>query len=433
MGSPAREEDANDKAAVRKAPQPPRRSRPQRQALSKPVGTPITGARHRDDQPATQIPSFARDVATARDAAASHQAPAQSGITTGLAVPSNGTAKRYVDVGSGCESGEAAICFFTPEQRGRYTEVYGRRVGIAETKYLLAISELRVDELLKKDAGTSWILELFIDVIGAVAMFGIARTLSRLASQSVDELASITRDAPGLHAKLQVTPADFLKGAADKAISTGKKFVPKPVAVDHAAANKAANVGYLESLRTPAEKSFQDLRENALAGVDDVQLYVMHEAFDVSAGHTVDDYKRELTSKLREFEASKLSKLGVQRAEKLDDRTRLRVGPFEAGHFLEMEAKLFWVATPLGRKLAFFDRGHKPTPKYVGVPWMVTRLATDEEKAAWEARDLEERPFRFSHFIPKGLHDIGLSMHEARWGAAPEDQPFAPDEMVQMM
>src|SRR5690606_34471622 len=74
----------------------------------------------------------------------------------------------------------------TPQQRMLLIPTYQTRVNAAALQYMSALQQVRVDELLKaEEAPKNWMFELFLDVIGYVAIGAALKAFQAIKSGSV--------------------------------------------------------------------------------------------------------------------------------------------------------------------------------------------------------------------------------------------------------
>lgn len=378
----------------------------------------------------------AHAIALSRQPASS----AASSTSTGfLDPPAFSTGNEYVDHGTACSPPDPHHdvwqhyvhdhCFLAPSQRERKANEFQLRVIDAKDAYLHALEELRVDELLKPEPTSStWILELLLDVIGQVALSSVMRSFEALRSGGVEALEEVTADAEAAAAELAKTSSKGVETSVKQAITTGKKLVP--TATSQAKGKKTENVAFLEGLKNSATLRFQYFREHALAGTTDAQLLVLDAAFAADNGHTIADYKRELSDKLQRFERAHLGKLGIA----FNDG---EVGVFPAKHRgfgvdAEVETKAFWVELPIGKRLALYHRGHRELPEAGerSCELSVCDRPSARDVEAMRRADLEERPFQFGNFVPADLVETALQMHESRWGEKPSTHAAGPGELM---
>src|SRR5690606_3652648 len=97
------------------------------------------------------------------------------------------TGSPIVDQGTLCMAEpQRPDCILTPQQRMLLIPTYQTRVNAAALQYMSALQQVRVDELLKaEEAPKNWMFELFLDVIGYVAIGAALKAFQAIKSGSV--------------------------------------------------------------------------------------------------------------------------------------------------------------------------------------------------------------------------------------------------------
>jgi hypothetical protein len=329
------------------------------------------------------------------------------------------TGSDWGDRGLGCEDTApgAPACFLDPGQRARIATSYQNRVNAALAAYLAALTQLRVDEVLKKEPEkTEWLLELVLDVIGMVASGTVVKAMRALRGGAIETVADVTGDAAAVLSAMQGVSDAEVTTAVSTAISTGRRM--RPAVTPGAPARPG--VALLDVLGESASGIYERLREDALAGLSDAELLVLFDSFRASSGHTIAAYKDAIGDKLKRFEGTNVGKLGVT-------KEREPGAPWAIDH----QTKAFWVKTPLGRRLALYKRaahtlGDK-VPATAG--W---RDQTPMELVAEKLRDQLDHPFRFVEYVPDEFTEAAVAMHTARWGEAPLEHAMGYHELAQM-
>ena len=341
-------------------------------------------------------------------------APASSGVLyTGSTLMSPDKHQRktdndFIDNGVACDEGEkGSECFLDDGQRSRMITTYQARVTAAQQQFVAALIELRIEELLKKDPEEANILfELFLDVIGMVAVSAAVKAFHILSKGSTETVTDVVKQGTDLAAHMSTTSESGLTEAIGATVAIGKKAVPK----EHVATDKALNVGYLDRLKDDSALIYETLREGAIAGVDDATLLVLFDSFHAPNGHRVSDYKTALERKMQRFNKSGVKQMGVS----------LPAPKFGLQEWKEYETKAFWVVTPIGRRLGFYKREYH-------------EKNADYGRATSGLRDQQpELPFVFAGYVPEEFESAAISMHTVRWGEAPVEHAAGVHETLQM-
>ena len=313
-------------------------------------------------------------------------------------------------------------CLFLPEERATYLAWYVGRVAAAQTHFLAALTELKVEELLKKDPEKSeWILELFFDVIGHLTGSTVLKMFKLLRAGK----SSVVEDAAKLAAAMSNESESHLTGLLGVALGAGKKAATakeesKPDASKpDENPQRTANVAFLTYLQNRAGAVYQHMREAMIEGISDSLFLVLYEAFD-ERNHSIEVYKGELGGKLKRFEKSGVGKLGITNNESFD--------PMRDG-VSRHDTRAFWVKTPSGRRLGLYRRAYLPIPDTVAtVP--LHRTATPFDKVAMEMADFAARPYDFIRFVPVEFEAAAVAMHTAKWRTEPVERvPSTPEEI----
>jgi hypothetical protein len=344
----------------------------------------------------------------------------------------NKSGSAVVDHSFACETDpDQAECVLSAAERTRLLPTYQARVNAAETHYLTALGQLRVEELLKKSPEKSDLMfEIFLEVIGSVALSSLTHAVKMLRAGSADMLEGAVRNSEQLAAALRSDAGDKqIETALKGAVSSGKKKITKAKDADPSVASpKAAKIGYMDMLASQAGDVYESLRERAPAGLTDVAFLVLFAAFKNTAGHSVDAYRTALEAKLDRFDKSKIGEIGVTRNDDAYGPAQL-VG---AGGPAQWDTKVFWVRTPGGRRLGLYRREYREIPKeiYKDGQMAFKQPASPIDDMYLQVEDAK-RPYSFVRYVPLEFEGAAVAMHRAKWEGEPlERDARSPEEFA---
>lgn len=237
----------------------------------------------------------------------------------------------YIDHGAVCEGkgDSTAGCFLTDRQRDRLIGKFQLRCVTAATNYKIALTDIRVDELVKKDDDLNWVLSLALDLAGAHLVNVVAKALKTLNSTTIKRLTEVELDA-GRHGTYDPSSTSramsLLERISDKGIEDKTK-VGFDVAKTQAKrglkealnagpnAEKAMALSFIDQLKDGCDEGFNAFADHASSSANDAELVVLWEGMDAS-NHTPGKYKAVLEAKLARFKKSGVADIG--RKETLD-------------------------------------------------------------------------------------------------------------------
>lgn len=344
------------------------------------------------------------------------------------------TGNAYADEGLGCDGGKGGGgCFLDAGTRQRVVNLFHGRVNAAHINYMGALTQLGIEELLKKEPKESeLIMELLLDVIGALTS-NVALKIFKLAAGGGHAIADVAASAADVQHGLSHGGEEFFKEGVGMAVSLGKKDFAESVHHDDpskptAGTEKASNVGYIDMLKDQSGSIFENIREGMIAGIDDARLLVLFDSFR-AANHTVSAYKSALSQKLQRFKASGLGKMGITNNDKWG---RLDSGGIDHSA-AQIEKHAYWVNMPGGRRLGLYRRAHVPISDLVREPSGLDRGKTPFEKLAEEMqRATKDDDLFFDGFVANEFVDAAVKMHAAKWGYQPRERAVGPWELAQM-
>jgi len=294
-----------------------------------------------------------------------------------------GTDAQKGDGGQGVAPGarpEKPGCFLPDDKRARLLMSFTRRVTVAQTNYKLALEQMRVDELLKKDDDVNWVLGLILDVASAYLGNTTTKALTKVDAKS----AYFSKVSDGLIQAAVKTGFDKAKG--------GIKSEAKDAHNREAQSKKAASLSYINQLEASCDVAFETFTSTVAAGANDAQLTVLWEGF-APEYHSVDIYKTELTKKLDRYMESGVPNIGSK---------RLAGEGMIAPHYFEA-TRVIWVRGAGGKTTLYFQVSH----------------------------GIKESPFDVDggemHPVPAEFVDAAIARHQIQWGDIPSiDDPAVP-------
>lgn len=340
-----------------------------------------------------KVPGEASGVA-ADDFAHGSAAPGKKNLVQGWDV---GVA--YVDKGPRCEAGASPGCFMGPGQRGRLIQLAIDRVSSgAQTNYKIALTQLRVDQLIKKDDDLNWVISLLLDLATSHLAGMASKALNRLKASSIREASDfgLGLDVIGDEDASWASKAgDYLRRVSDKTVESiskkgfdGAKKVVSTVMKNEkneaAKSEKAATISYIDYLETECDVAFDAFKQRAFAELDDSQLVVMYNGLAPEL-HSVPQYKAALTEKIARYKKSGVADIG-QRA----------VGPAEQ-HVAQLYAS----------KRALRVR----EPNGATTVWMYSVLSTAQDNPWMDSGS----NYDFEH-VPGEFEEAAIALSEQKWG-----------------
>lgn len=331
------------------------------------------------------------------------------------------TGHPLVDKGLGCTDKPLTTpgCFLSPERRGLLLTEFHGRVLQAYANFLHALTELRVEELLKKEPEQSeWILDLLLDVIGHLGVTTVVKAFAALKGGALGSVQAYVADAGELSTAMSAESTGHLTAALGMAVTQGKAGATKKLgpqtdpAKPEEGTQKSANISYLSYLTNHGNLIYQSIREDVPAGLSDSLLLTLTDAYHAS-NHSPEVYKTELGGKLKRFEKSGVGKLGVTK--NTESTSALDMGPWQ------WDTRAYWVNTPSGRRLGLYRREYREIPDTV-FDGTIRHEASPAEKIAMEMQDYARRPFTFLRYVPVEFEQAAVAMHTAKWHTEPVER-----------
>ncbi len=262
----------------------------------------------------------------------------------------------WIDNGARCDGSYADGCFLTDGQRSRLIIRIMDRMVTAATNYKLALTQLRVDELLKKEGDLPWVISLALDVATGFIMSQVTKALTKIRATGLAKIEAAETDA-ALHgeASERSKTDKIIAGLSDKRIekwtktafdAAGKKVkgVANKAKGAADASEKTEAIAFIDQLTDACDVGYEKFATNAAATADDAELRLLFEGLDPEL-HSVGLYKGVLGEKLKRFEASGVTKLGRKVGK---DR--------ETGYAdVKQDTRVVWVQTDFGTTMLWYQ------------------------------------------------------------------------------
>lgn len=228
-----------------------------------------------------------------------------------------GVGDPYIDKGTPCDADPSGPqCILESDVRAKLVRTYQNRVGIAHGSYIVALTELRVDELLKRDdADIGWIMNLVIGVttgyIGVLAAGALKMLASLNTAERMAQLAPLNPTKPIAIAFSAEKQIDGLMAAL---AGTARGYATISAVGSKVATAQGEHqrvVGFIDKLKSGASVLYQHLAEGPPATASDEAMIGLWQAMDATH-HSVDQYKQVLGDQIQRFKQSKASWIGTR-------------------------------------------------------------------------------------------------------------------------
>jgi hypothetical protein len=334
----------------------------------------------------------------------------------------------YVDNEAVCEGKDDSVpgCFLTDRKRDKVINKLFLFVQTALTNYKLALVELKIDELLKKEEDLSWVLSLALDLAGAHFAIVLARALQNVqkaGAKRIEELILHAGAAGNFNEKswlaradrmvASVTPgrietlAKFGMGAAGLGVkSTAKEGLNVATQT-----TKAATISYIDQLKDACDPAFMAFLNHVSVHTADAELVVVLEGMKPEY-HSTSAYKESLGEKIARFRQSGVLDIG-----------RKEANADNYGGKLMRDTRVVYVQDINRKKTPWYQRQEGKTSSGSGYIRPGDPLydqidgKNPKHQAAWSkfgprgagAATLD-RP------VPEEFRDVAIAASEARWG-----------------
>ena len=341
------------------------------------------------------------------------------GTLTGKLEPTSAAAigDPYIEGRSHCAAGTEGGCFLTPEQRGLLVAAYQQEVLAAQQQYGQALSEIKLERLIKKDEELPMLLGLMLDVLGTQLLSGLTMAFKMLqagdektAAAGIEWLKQLQttehqepRDKPSIRSFIQGVDETSVGFILKAGIDETKKSLKKPSPSNE----KAQTLNYIERLQETAVIAWEHQRQDPPGYATDADMIVLYHSFKARMGHSTPRYKAALEEKIQRYLASPVSKIGRAKAYKGKDTNVTDVGH---GGMTTRDTKVVWVVTKGNAlpQLYYYKLDASPNQNDH------TMSNLDIPMIANEGR------FKINTPVEPEFIDTAISRHQEIWGSAPE-------------
>ncbi len=341
----------------------------------------------------------------------------------------------WADNGPRCgreDKGPTDICFLDPDKRSRYMTVIREAVTDMKQSYKIALTQLRVEELIKEDDDLDWVASLALDIASAhilgLALKGLMKAkktgVEKLAGAMVGahrsggEASSIQRQAfDALTSVSQSDVESWTKPAFDMGKSNARKATTH-TDTDDDASTKNMTLSFIDELTTSAEIGFDTFRNRASAG-DDIALTVMFESL-VGAATDVATFKDMLAAKLQRFRSSGVLQIGRK------DARDTSVSPSPS---VIRDTRVVWRVDADRVKRLFYqsqDGADDPMVVRMGDPETAWVPGAKRQKKFGPSDPLEAPSI--GREVPHEFTQTALDVSMQRWGDVPTLDPYRKSE-----
>ena len=329
---------------------------------------------------------------------------------------------QYIDHGAVCDGKglETPGCLFEDAQRTRLISDISTRIGDASTNYKNALTELRFEELIKKEADLHWAASIALDLVGAHLVKVAAKAVIALKSTGITKLSSHINGTYLNDNSFRSRAEDLLRAVDDKSIEGRVKTVFDPIKKGIASTGKrasnhenktekAATIAFIDQLKDSCDISFRKFGSHAAGHSNDAELAVIWEGMD-PVNHTTGAYKAALSEKLSRFKKSGANDLGRKRAA---DRR------FHQGDVIR-DTRVVWLIEN-GSKTLYYqshESGYNPNRLRRGDPDTGDLFGDEDEHLKFGDRNARV-PSRYEGRVPGEFIDVALARSEEIWGPTP--------------
>jgi hypothetical protein len=341
---------------------------------------------------------------------------------------------RYIDRGAICDGKghETPGCLFSDAQRARLIGEIKHRAVSAAANYKIALTQLRFEELLKKEADLHWAASIALDLVGAHLIKVVANGVMALKSTGI---AKLDAEIDGRYLSdntLRSRADEMLRSMDEKSIESKVKTVFDPLkkgfaGVAKGAVNKdnktekSSNISFIDQLTDQCDVGFNKFSSLAAGNANDAELHVIFEGL-APENHTVGAYKEALGAKLDRFKKSGVNDLGRQRS--LDRE-------FRHANVIR-DTRVVWIEQADGSKVLHYqsvEASYNPNVIRRGDPDTGDLFRDEDEHFTFGDRK-GRSDVRVDGRVPLEFVDVALARSEQVWGTTPTiarpANPFVP-------
>ena len=321
--------------------------------------------------------------------------------------------------GAKCDGMDANTpgCFLDDAVRLRFLIDFKGDVITAATNYKLALEELRVEELMKKQDDLNWVLSLVLEIAGGHLVEMAVKALTVLKGSAAQRFAgaalrsgnaggwnaNASRALAGVSKKqletLAKVPINSVKGRLSKGIQNAEN--------GESNADKNAIVVYIDQLKNQADGAFKAFASMASAAASDAELVVLFEGMTPD-NHSVGIYKALLREKLKRFRSSGVLDLGRKAGY---DR--------ETGYAaVYRDTRVVWVRDFLGNRRLYFESQEGNADPSIVRPGDPGSEQTSSPQA-FGPHDPRELPV-LGEPVPDEFKEVAIARSQQQWGVIKE-------------
>lgn len=344
------------------------------------------------------------------------------------------TGSPWADQGAHCDDSYADGCFLNDRRRDHLITDIKLRVITAATNYKLALEQMRVAELLKKEDDLPWVLSLALDVATGFLMSKVTKALTKIRTAGAERVLNNTFTSDGEaieHARIDKILSSlsdkqvekWTKSAFDAAGKQVKSTFKKARGADDQS-DKTEALSYIAQLTKASDKSFETFANNAATTANDGELSVLYEGLDPD-NHSVDAYKAALDAKLKRYMKSGVTdierKIGKDRATGYADVKR--------------DTRVVWVQDDsFGRMLWYQEQeaDHDPSTIQPGDPGSDVLPIEQPDKLTFGTKT-PRNDAKLTKRVPDEFIEAAIARSEATWGPTPViDSPMRQNYLKQV-
>jgi len=330
--------------------------------------------------------------------------------------------------GAKCDGKDAVTpgCFLDDSVRLRYLIDFKKNVGTAATNYKIALGDLRIDELMKKEDDLNWVLSFALEIAGGHLVEMAVKGLSILRASAASRLSGAalkSGDTSGWSAKTAQALASVSKKQFETLAKLPINGVKGQVSSQMrrrqngaASSQKDVVVKYIEQLRNHCDTAFNAFEALASATATDVELVVLFEAMKPE-NHQIEVYKELLGAKVERFRTSGIPAIGRKAGR---DRTTGAAAVYR-------DTRVVWVRDFLGNRRLYFQSQEGNADHAVRRPGDPGFEQVFPHQT-FGPHDPREAP-QLGEPVPDEFKDVAIERSQQQWGLINEIEDPATRDM----
>lgn len=352
-------------------------------------------------------------------------------ISEPLVVQRTKVGDKYIDDGAVCDGKglETPGCLFGDAQRSRLIDDLRTRIGDAMSNYKTALTQLRFDELMKKDADLHWAAAIALDLLGVHLARVVGEAAMQLKAAGVSRLASHMEGRYLSDKSLRTRAEQMLASMDAKFVDGNVKAVFVPLKKGVAAATKTeanrdnksekqATIAFIDQLANKCDVGFRAFGSHVAGYATDAEIAAVWEGF-APHHHSLGQYKDVLGEKLARFRKSGVNELG---------RKKARDREFRRAEIIRDKRVVWKVHGPNWRTLWYqsHDSHYNPDVIRRGDPDTFDLFGDQHEHLTFGDRS-RDGDLAFDGQVPNEFVEVALARSEQIWGTTieiPDPQPM---------